>query len=137
MNWLRRLSPEPWTAGQRGVLIGLVVLLGAFIAIRFWLNPGYVADPQPLVPSRAMELADRLDPNTATVDELAALPMIGERRARDIVSYRERFETEHPRRIAFEESTDLLAIRGIGAAILQQVRPYLIFPKDRASTQPN
>jgi len=135
-GWLRRLSPEPWAPGQRRILIGLILLLAGYVAIRFWLNPAYVSDPQPLVPSRASELADRLDPNTATVDELAALPMIGERRARDIIVYRDKFTSQHPGKIAFEESTDLLAIRGIGNAILQQIRPFLIFPKERPATQP-
>jgi hypothetical protein len=134
MSLLPRLSPEPWTAAQRGVLIGLTILLAVYVAIRFWLNPTYVSDPQPLVPSRAAELADRLDPNTATADELAALPMIGERRARDIINYRDRFTSEHPGRIAFEEPTDLLAIRGIGGAILQQIRPFLVFPKERPTS---
>jgi hypothetical protein len=30
----------------------------------------------------------------------------------------------------------LLAIRGIGASILDQIRPFLIFPKDQPATMP-
>ena len=137
MNPPPPLSPRAWKAEQRGVLIGLTLLLAGYIAIRSILNPAYVPDPQPLVPPRANELADRLDPNTATADELAALPMIGERRARDIINFRERFASGHPGRVAFEEPNDLMAIRGIGPAILQQIRPFLIFPKDRPASAPS
>ena len=128
--------PEPWTARQRGVLIGFVLLLAAYVAVRYWLNPMYVSDPQPITPAKAGELADRIDPNLASADELAALPLIGERRARDIVTYRERYVAEHPGKVAFEEPNDLLAIRGIGASILAQIRPFLIFPKDQPATMP-
>ena len=69
--------PEPWTASQRGVLIGLAILLAAYAALRYALNPTFVSDPQPLAPARANDLADRIDPNTASADDLAALPMIG------------------------------------------------------------
>jgi DNA uptake protein ComE-like DNA-binding protein len=133
---MRLRIPEPWSAPQRGVLIGLVVLLSLCVAVRYWLNPMYVSEPQPLVPAKASELADRIDPNVATADELAALPLIGERRASDIISYRQRYVVDHPGRIAFEKPEDLLAIRGIGASILAQIRPYLIFPKDRPTTGP-
>jgi DNA uptake protein ComE-like DNA-binding protein len=61
--------------------------------------------------------------------------MIGEKRAHDIVTYRERHISDHPASAAFEKPEDLLAIRGIGASILQQIRPYLVFPSDRPTTR--
>lgn len=128
-------NPQPWTAPQRGVLIGFILILAAYVAIRYSLNPMYISDPQPLEPARARELADRLDPNLATADELAALPMIGEKRARDIVAHRERYVSEHSGSVAFEKPEDLMSIRGIGTSILMQIRPYLIFPVDRATTR--
>ena len=128
--------PQTWTAAQRGVLIGLVLILAIYVAIRYWLNPMYVSDPLPLEPARASDLADRIDPNFASADELAALPLIGERRARDIVTYRQRYASDHPGHVAFERAEDLLAIRGIGASILAQIRPFLIFPDDRPTTKP-
>ena len=117
-------------------MIGLVLILALYVGIRYWLNPMYVSDPQALVPSKASHLADRIDPNTATADELAALPLIGERRARDIISYRDGYVANHPRRLAFEKPEDLLGIRGIGASILEQIKPYLIFPRDRSTSGP-
>lgn len=108
----------------------LIALLGAacvYLAIRLYLNPVYVPDPQPIEPARAAEVQDRINPNTADVPTLAALPTIGVKRAQDIVAYREKFVTEHPGRIAFESSRDLLNIPGIGNATAALLDPFLIY----------
>jgi competence protein ComEA len=136
--------PQPWTPAQRGVLIALVLGLALYAGVRYALNPMHVSNPQPLVPPRASELADRIDPNTADLDSLAALPLIGERRARDIVAYRERFVADHPSEAAFKKPDDLLRIRGIGASMVDQLKPYLLFPpatqpatSNRATSEPS
>ena len=107
-----------------------------YLAIRWWLNPMYVSDPQPRDPPRAIELADRIDPNTADAATLAALPMIGEKRARDIVGYRERFLKDNPGKVAFQRPQDLYRIRGFGVAIVAQIQPYLLFPDKAPATRP-
>ncbi len=128
-----------WTASQRRVLItGLCVLL-AFLAFQLWLRPFYISDPQPDQPARFDELADRIDPNIADVATLSALPMIGPKRAADIVRYRKAFLADHPGAMAFEKPEDLLRIDGIGAATLASLRPYLILPSEHrpaATSQP-
>lgn len=58
---------------------------------------------------------ERVNLNTASVDELTALPMIGRSRAARIVDYR---ETREP----FRAADDLLKVRGIGAGTLSAVR---------------
>ena len=126
--------PEPWTSPQRGVLIVLLSALLVYLIVRAITNPSYVSDPQPLLPARALELEDRIDPNTANWNTLAAMPNIGEKRAKDIIAYRERFVVEHPGQVAFTKATDLLRIRGIGSAMLSQIEPYLIFPAEKRST---
>ena len=120
--------PEVWTGPQRRVLLALLACLLVYLVIRLILNPAYVSDPQPLKPSRYDELADKIDPNTADWQSLAALPALGEKRAKAIVK-------EHPDRIAFQEPEDLLLVRGIGNAMLATLRPYMLFPSD-AATQP-
>ena len=100
----------------------------------------YVSDPQPDVPPRFDELADKVDPNTADWQTLAALPGIGEARARDIVAYRERkrVEARNPELVVFDAPGDLLYVRGVGPALLESMRPYLVFPPSRrrsATTQ--
>lgn len=132
MAW-RRL-PQPWTGPQRAVLIALLGGVFVYLVVRLIANPVYVPDPQPRAPSRAADLEDRIDPNTADWHTLAALPLIGEKRARDIVAYREQFIVEHPGQPAFVRPQDLLRIRGIGAALLSQVERYLLFPKQNSPT---
>ena len=131
----RPILPEVWTGPQRSVLLALLACLLVYLVIRLILNPAYVSDPQPLKPSRYDELADRIDPNTADWQTLAALPALGEKRAKTIVEYRESFVKEHPDHLAFEEPEDLLLVRGIGNAMLATLRPYMLFPSD-AATQP-
>jgi competence ComEA-like helix-hairpin-helix protein len=129
--------PPPWTASQRSVLIGLLLILAAYISIRWFFNRQYVSDPQPAVPSRYDELADRIDPNTADVATLAALPTIGEKRAKDIVAYREKWLRDGRRGQPFGRLDDLLKVQGIGAATIAQLKPYLIFPNSSSpATRP-
>jgi DNA uptake protein ComE-like DNA-binding protein len=127
----RRVAPL-WNASQRSVLIALAVGLAIYLGIRLYLNPAYVSDPQPQHPPNELNLRNRIDPNTADVKTLAALPMIGEKRAKDIVAYRERYVEEHADDVAFKRPEDLLRIRGIGRAMVQTLSPYLICP----TTQP-
>jgi hypothetical protein len=127
--------PPPWTAAQRSVLIGLLLLLAMYISIRYAFTRRYVSDPQPAIPARLNELADRIDPNDADVATLAALPNIGEKRAKDIVAYREKFQRDRRKGLAFERLEDLLKIQGIGAATIAQLKPYLLFPA-APSTRP-
>jgi DNA uptake protein ComE-like DNA-binding protein len=132
---IRRLT-EPWTASQRGVLIGLVGLLLAYATFVYFRNPTYVADPMPATPPGAAELEDRIDPNTADWATLAALPNIGEKRARDIVAYRDQAQRERPGEIVFHSSDALTRVRGIGPAIASQIAPYLRFPDAPATAPP-
>ena len=117
-----------WTAAQRRALVVLLAGLWVLIALRYASNPTYVSNPQPLVPSRYDELADRIDPNTADWQTLAALPAIGEKRAKEIVAYRDEFAARHSGRRAFNRLEDLHRIKGIGPAMTNSLRPYLTFP---------
>lgn len=125
----------PFTLRQRRGLIALLILFLCAIAIGLLRNRSFVADPIPNEAMRYLELQDRIDPNEADVALLAALPALGERRAQDIVNFRESRRVADPKRIVFREPNDLLQIRGIGGGILAQVRPFLRFP-DSPTTQP-
>jgi len=122
-----------WTASQRRALIGAVVVLSVGLGVRYYFNRRYVSDPQPVTPVRMNELVDRLDPNVATVEELVVLPQMGEKRAGEIVAYRERFQKDNPGKAAFTRPEDLLPIKGIGAAMIQTLGPHLVFPTTQAN----
>lgn len=117
-----------WTLPQRRVLLALLAVLLPVLALRYACNPAYVPDPQPPYPARYEELADKIDPNAADLATLTALPMIGEKRARDIIEYREQRRAGAPDRPAFTAVEDLLRIKGFGTASVETLRPYLIFP---------
>lgn len=121
-------TPIGFTASHRRVLLALLVLLSGYIAARLALNPTSIGDPQPARPLRESELADRIDPNTADIPTLAALPGLGEKRAADIVRYREEALRANPDRPAFSRPLDLLKIRGIGYAMMTQLTSFLMFP---------
>jgi competence protein ComEA len=69
-------------------------------------------------PAHAQDKPAVVDLNTATLDDLIALPGIGAKRAQAILDARKE-------RGGFQSVDDLLDVRGIGAANLEKLRPHL------------
>ncbi|MBM3947663.1 MAG: ComEA family DNA-binding protein [SAR202 cluster bacterium] len=69
-------------------------------------------------PSGVVSASGRLDINTATADELVALPGIGQVRAQAIIRYR---DANGP----FARVEDLLEVEGIGPATLEAIRDLI------------
>ncbi|MCL5280696.1 MAG: helix-hairpin-helix domain-containing protein [Planctomycetes bacterium] len=83
--------------------------------------------------SPASNLGERINPNEAPVASLMRLPQIGAARARAIVAHRNRAGTSEGRVRVFRKADDLRQIKGIGPAIVEDVRPWLRFdslPRD-------
>jgi competence ComEA-like helix-hairpin-helix protein len=120
--------PLFWTPGQLRGLLVLLTLLAVTLAIRLARNHTYIDDPEPDVPARATDLADRMDPNTATWEDFAAIPGLGEKKAQAIVAYRDQWTQRHPDKLAFAKPEDLHAVKGIGPATISNMSQYLIFP---------
>jgi len=116
-----------WTRRQRWVLGIVVLLLTGVFALRAMHNPARVADP-PGEGALAGELASRIDPNTADWPAWVALPLIGEKRAKEIVAFRETWMAEHPGELAFEKLDDLTRVKGIGKETIKTLAPFLEFP---------
>lgn len=76
------------------------------------IGPAYVPPEPKNAPPEPVSL------NSASVDELATLPGIGEVTARDIV----RFRTENGPFRSFE---DLDAVPGVGPGIMRRIAPYI------------
>jgi hypothetical protein len=125
-----------WTLGQRRALLVLLFGLLVYLSIRLAFNCSYVPDPPAPHGPRYDEVADKIDPNTADVATLAALPLIGEKRAQQIVDFREKRLAQYPGRVAFRSEDDLLLIKGFGQASLETLRPYLIFPSTQPTSRP-
>jgi hypothetical protein len=124
-----------WTLSQRRGLLVLLTILLAFLAFQFVRNRLYISDPQPKAGARAGELESRIDPNSADWQTLAAIPGLGEKRARAIVAFRDSVHKTGAQKLAFQRPGDLIHIRGIGPATVENLRPYLVFPSDYRQTQ--
>lgn len=70
------------------------------------------------VMTASSEVSEKLDLNSATVEQLQALPGIGKSKASAIVTYR---ETVGP----FLEVEQLTEVKGIGSAILNKLTPFV------------
>lgn len=117
-----------WTEPQRRGLIVVLFMVFMVLAWRAIRDRAFVANPQSPAGQRALELDNRLDPNTATWEELAALPQLGEKRARAIVEHRDEWHKWHPNELAFKEPLDLVAVKGIGGSMVDNLSPFLTFP---------
>ena len=124
-----------WTSAQRRVLIFLTGLVLAYIAFRLVRDRSTVPDPPPFRGARSTELRDRIDPNTADIATLAALPGLGEKRAAEFVQFRQELLRQSPGRPPFAKPEDLLKIKGIGYAMMMQLAPYMVFPSPAATTK--
>lgn len=117
----------------------LLAILITILAIRLALNsktiPEFKPGQVPPFDQLPDQLADRIDPNTASEAELAAIPELGEKRAQAIVDFREKFQSRHPNQFAFQRLSDLEQISGIGTATAETMGPYLIFPTANATRQ--
>src|SRR5438270_6725095 len=111
-----------WTPSQRRALILLLAIFLLVLVFGYIRNRAYVPVPQPSRGMRADELASRVDPNTADWQTLAAIPMLGEKRAREIVAYRDHLRVRDGADVVFKEPHDLLRIRGIGLSMIENLR---------------
>lgn len=118
-----------WTKRQRMVLGVAVLALAAVFWVRALRQPARVNNPPPAVGELAGDLATRIDPNTADWPAWVALPLIGEKRAKEIVAFREAWLAEHPGETPFEKLEDLMRMKGIGKETIIKLEPYLLLPK--------
>lgn len=104
------------------VVVILVSIAGVVIIAR--LNSGWHVAERP--ETAAASVALQLDPNIASVEELAAIPGVGPAMAGRIVAYRDR-QVAAGRNPAFVELSDLDRVEGIGQATLEAIGPSLCF----------
>jgi competence ComEA-like helix-hairpin-helix protein len=80
------------------------------------------------VPEAEQEFIGKVDVNTASVEELAILPGIGDLLAQDIVAHRETFGH-------FSSAEDLSSIAGIGPATIDELRGQVEFSQVEVEEQ--
>ena len=125
-----------WTRRQR---IGLGILLSLLVALlvtQYLRRPVRFDGPAVRVDGRQVSLPQRVDPNTATLEELSRIPHLGDAIAQKIIDYRESRRSRAADGIVFRRLSDLDPIPGIGRKLLDQFAPFLKFPDDEVpSTQ--
>lgn len=114
---------------EQRALIGLTaaLLIGMLVAIGDWHRPSQSEEfsvvPRAVAPppSRQVVAAEQgpLSLNSATVEELVALPAIGPKIAARIIAFRRE-------RGPFARLEQLTEVNGIGAKTLAKLRPLLI-----------
>jgi len=120
------------------LLMAAVFLTGVAVQV---LQAARAAEGEPYVITTGRTAADPVTPpvpedtkpldlNTATLEQLQTLPGVGPVLAQRIVDLR----TE---RGVFSSVEELLEVKGIGAATLEQLRSYVIIESASSAEQPN
>ena len=86
------------------------------LALLFLLGLGFAASP--VLAAGGEDLSGVVNVNTATAAQLMLLPGIGEAKARAIVDRRKEEG-------GFKTVDELLEVKGIGAAALDRIRPFV------------
>jgi len=120
MRWLDPLHNWLTATEQKMLLyVGAMILLGCILQAT---NLVPVPPAQPAVDSllavTEKDAPVNLDIRNAGKEELMTLPGIGEKRAGDIIAFRE----QHP----FKSVNDLLQVKGIGGKTYAKLLPYLL-----------
>ncbi len=122
-------APDPMEAGRGDALRAtqsLAFLVG--MGLGLMLSLGFaVGTFQRTESSPVIGWGERLNPNEAPAASLMRLPQIGAARARAIVAHRDHTGTQAGRVPVFKKADDLQQIRGIGPAIVEDLRPWLQF----------
>lgn len=136
------------TTRERQSMLRASLLLLAAAAVRYIVTPGGADPPLDTHPSiadslieagdsvarekarrsRPLEPGEKIDPNTASEEELDRLPGVGASKARRIIEDR---KANGP----FASPEDLARVSGIGAGSVDRLAPHLAFGKSSRSNQ--
>jgi competence protein ComEA len=121
--------PDPAPAGRDATLraaqsVAFLVAVGVCLALSLGLAAGTLRRSHT---TATVPLQERVNPNEAPAASLMRLPQVGAARARAIVTHRERAGPQAGRPPAFRTADDLQQIKGIGPAIVEDLRPWLQF----------
>jgi hypothetical protein len=124
-----------WTRPQRVALGILLALFLGVLLIQFIRRPFRLDDHITVLHGQSLTLPTRIDPNTATLEELTRIPHVGNKVAAKLVAYRDARKPLTSDNIVFRSTEDLARIPGLGQKTATDLAPYFEFPED-PTTQP-
>jgi hypothetical protein len=124
-------EPWGWTPRQRLGLGLLATTLLILLAITYFRRPARLDDHAVLLHGQQVAVPQRVDPNTATAQELARIPHLGEALAAKIITYREARKSTAKDGIVFRQPADLDNVPDIGKKLIEQFEPFLEFPEPK------
>ena len=98
---------------------GLTLALCTMVCVA--LSP--FAQKAPVAVRRETPSSEKIDINTATVDQLELLPHIGTKTAQAIIAYRDQHGP-------FKRIDDLTKVRGIGEKMFEELKKHIILKED-------
>lgn len=122
---MSRLKHQGYFSSSHHVVVVVLVALAGTVLIALLSSGWHMAQ----VPEAA-SITLQLDPNVASVQELAAIPGLGPEIAGRIVAYRNK-QLAIGRNPVFAELDDLDRVEGIGKATLDAIGPSLHFESSR------
>ena len=101
------------------MIIFLCILIGFFLGRNIGKSPIHISKvPESTSPSNATTSGDKININTADIDQLQKIPGVGSVIAQRIVDYR---EANGP----FRSVSELTNVDGIGISRLEQIMDYI------------
>ncbi|MEH6453087.1 MAG: helix-hairpin-helix domain-containing protein [Psychromonas sp.] len=82
------------------------------------INPAYSAGEIEQSTSTMQQVTEKIDINKASMDQLAKISGIGEKKAQAIIDYREAYGD-------FVNLTELVKVKGIGESTLKKIEPFV------------
>lgn len=113
----------------------LAALLVAVLTVILYQRPHLLSDGVVVLHGQPVTVPSRIDPNVATLEELARIPHIGEKVAAKLVAYRDARKGLTPDGVLFRTPDDLARIPGLGKKTAQELAAYFEFPEE-AERQP-
>jgi competence protein ComEA len=110
------------------LLVAFFALLGNALSLTGY-TPALSAEPiasDSLGSALAEDVELKIDPRTASIEELMCLPGIGAKRAEDILIFR--------KRQSFSSVNQLMQVKGIGIKTYRRILPYLVIFGDTLAT---
>ena len=115
-----------WSRTDCKALLVLLIIWCIILVYRFTIRDVELSARLGRNYPRVRLVNEKIDPNTASVASLRRLPMIGQAKAKQIVSYRQKHQREE--QPVFGCPEDLQKVHGIGPEIVKRISRYLRFP---------